>query len=92
LWAIDTNGSWMYPAVQFDLVDRGGMLKPVRGLDQVLPSPPIDLHPTAVAGFLLTPQQELDIDGRPRAVRDWLNSGGAVELVLRLIEIGDWTR
>ena len=93
LWAIDDNGSWVYPVVQFDLVDVDGrsVLKPVRGLDQVLPALPTDLHPTAVAGFLLTPQQELAIDGQPRTVRDWLNSGGAVEPVLRLIEIGEWT-
>jgi len=94
LWAIDDNGSWVYPVVQFDLMDvdgRRSALKTVRGLDQVLPALPTDLHPTAVAGFLLTPQHELAIDGEPRTVRDWLNSGGAVEPVLRLIEMGEWT-
>lgn len=92
LWAIDGNGAWVYPVVQFDLVKVEGrdVLKPVRGLDQVLPVLPTDLHPTAVAGFLLSPQQELAIDGQPCAVRDWLSSGGAVEPVLRLIEMGEW--
>lgn len=92
LWAIDDNGAWVYPVVQFDVVKVEGrdVLKQVRGLDQVLPALPTDLHPTAVAGFLLTPQQELAIDGQPRAVRDWLSSGGAVEPVLRLVEMGEW--
>ena len=92
LWAIDDNDSWVYPVVQFELVEVDGRnaLKQVRGLDQVLPALPADLHPAAVAGFLLTPQHELSLDGRPRAVRDWLNSGGSVDPVLRLIEIGEW--
>lgn len=92
LWAIEDNGAWVFPVVQFDKVTVGGrdVLKPVRGLDQVLPALPTDLHPTAVAGFLLTPQEDLTIDGRPRAVRDWLSSGGAVEPVLQLVEIGSW--
>jgi hypothetical protein len=93
LWAIDDNDSWVYPAAQFELVEVEGRnaLKQVCGLDQVLPALPVDLHPTIVAGFLLTPQHELSLDGRPRAVRDWLNSGGALAPVLRLIEIGEWS-
>lgn len=92
LWAIDDNGAWVYPVFQFDLMEVEGreVLKQVRGLDQVLPALPIDLHPTAVAGFLLTPQEELAIEGRPRTVREWLSSGGAIEPVLRLIEMGEW--
>ena len=72
-------------------LDGRNALKQVRGLDQVLPTLPANLHPTAVSAFLLTPQHELSLDGRPRAVRDWLNSGGAVDPVLRLIEIGEWS-
>ena len=92
LWAVDVNRAWVYPAVQFDLDTANGRrtLKQVRGLEQVLPALPADLHPTAVAGFLLTPQQELRIDNRPFAVRDWLHSGGSVDPVLRLIEIEEW--
>ncbi|MDD4866075.1 MAG: DNA-binding protein [Mycobacterium sp.] len=94
LWAIDDNGAWVYPAVQFDreVTKDQSRLKQVRGLDQVLAALPSDLHPTAVAGFLLTPQPELSLDNRPRAVRDWLRSGGSVEPVLGLIEIGEWAR
>lgn len=92
LWAVDVNRAWVYPAVQFDLdtVNSRHALKQVRGLEQVLPALPTDLHPTAVAGFLLTPQQELRIDNRPCAVRDWLHSGSTVDAVLRLIEIEEW--
>lgn len=95
LWAIDDGGSWVYPVVQFELVDNGRdapqSLKHVRGLDRVLPHLLTkDLHPTAVAGFLLTPQDELRIGGQPTPVREWLLHGEPVEPVLNLIAIGDW--
>jgi len=95
LWAIDDGGSWVYPAVQFELVDNGRgaprSLKHVRGLDRVLPRLLTKgLHPTAVAGFLLTPQHELLIDGQPKSVREWLLHGEPKEPVLNLIDIGDW--
>jgi len=92
LWAVDVNQAWVYPAVQFDLdtVDGRRTFKEVRGLAQVLPALPTDLHPAAVAGFLLTPQQELCIDNRSCAVLDWLHSGGSVDPVLQLIEIEEW--
>lgn len=95
LWAIDDGGSWVYPAVQFELVDNGRgaplTLKHVRGLDRILPHLlPKGLHPTAIAGFLLTPQHELLIDGQPKSVREWLLHGEPEEPVLNLIDIGDW--
>lgn len=92
LWAVDLNQEWVYPAEQFTLETVHGRrtLKQVRGLEQVLPALPTDLHPTAVAGFLQTPQQELRIDNRPCSVRDWLRSGGSVDPVLRLIQIEEW--
>lgn len=95
LWAIDDGGTWVYPAVQFDVVDTGHegqrKLKHVRGLNQVLPHLLTrGLHPTAVAGFLLTPQPELRIDGHPESVREWLLHGEPVQPVLNLIDIGEW--
>lgn len=94
LWAIDDDGSWVFPAIQFECVDNGRgdvSLRTVRGLDRVLPQLLLkDLHPTAVAGFLLTPQHELPIAGQPASVRDWLLHGGAVEPVHVLLELGDW--
>jgi hypothetical protein len=94
LWAIDDGGTWVYPSIQFELVDNGRgerSLKHVRGLDRVLPHLLTkDLHPTAIAGFLLTPQPELRIDGHPKSVKEWLLHGEPEEPVLNLIDIGDW--
>ncbi len=95
LWAIDDDGTWVYPAIQFETIsggrDRVDKLKHVRGLDQVLPALLAqDLHPTAVAGLLMTPQSELRIDGQPKTVKQWLLHGESVEPVLDLIELADW--
>jgi len=95
LWAIDDGGTWVYPNLQFELVDaaRGqtAALNQVRGLDQVLPHLlRLNLHPMAVARFLLTPQPELRIDGQPSSVRTWLLHGESVQPVVDLIEIGEW--
>lgn len=94
LWAIDDGGKWVFPSVQFDITDEKAgafSLKLVRGLDRVLQQLLArDLHPTSVAGFLLTPQPELQIDGRQLSVKQWLSHGESPEQVLRLIEIGDW--
>ncbi len=94
LWAIDDAGKWVYPSLQFELVDNRRnqtTLKQVRGLDQVLPDLLAqNLHPTAVAGFLTTPQPELRINGQPHSVKDWLRHGGSVQPVLDLIDIGQW--
>jgi len=95
LWAIDDDGTWVYPAVQFEVIDAGRdkplKLKLVRGLDQVLPHLLTKgLHPTAIAGFLMTPQLELRIANQPTTVREWLLAGGSVEPVLQFLEIGEW--
>jgi hypothetical protein len=91
LWAVDDGGRWMYPAVQFEERVRGKpRLKLVRGLEHVLPVLPADLHPSAVAAFLLEPQPELAIRGRDNSVRDWLLSGGNVEPVLALADVEEW--
>jgi hypothetical protein len=91
LWAIDDGGTWVYPAVQFEVADDGRgttTLKQVRGLDQVLPHLLTrDLHPAAIAGFLLAPQVELPIAGQPQSVRDWLLHGEPVQPVLDLIDV-----
>ena len=95
LWAINDGGTWVYPAIQFEIIGRDHhrtlKLKQVRGLDEVLPTLLAgELHPTAVAGFLMTPQSDLRIDGQPKSVREWLLHGESVEPVLELIEIGEW--
>lgn len=94
LWAIDDGGTWRFPAIQFEVVDSGRehtALKQIRGLDQVLPQLLAhDLHPTAVAGFLLAPQSELRINGQPQSVNNWLRHGGSTKPVLDLVELGQW--
>lgn len=91
LWAIEDNGAWVFPALQFErdkATDRPR--KQIRGLDKVFAGLPADLHPVAVAGFLRTPQADLQINGRPETPLRWLSSGGDVEAVLRAVEAADW--
>jgi hypothetical protein len=94
LWAIDDRGAWLFPALQFELVDNGDdqtTLKQIRGLDELLPRLLAeDLHPTAVAGFLLAPQSELRVSGQPQSVKDWLRHGGSTQPVFDLIDLGQW--
>ena len=92
LWAIETDGSWTYPAAQFIEVRVGGSssLSLVPHLDRVLPALPADLQPAAVASFLLAPRDLLVVSGRDTAVLDWLSRGGPVEPVLQLVEMGRW--
>jgi hypothetical protein len=92
LWAIDDNGTWVYPTIQFEPnLKTGKPDKQIRGLEQVFQALlPTGRHPTAVAGLLRSPQTELEVDGRPLSVLEWLRSGGPVDPVLQLIEIADW--
>lgn len=91
LWAIERDGTWVYPVIQFELNPKTGKPdKQIRGLEQVLRALPTGMHPTAVAGLLRTPQTDLSIDGQPRSIVEWLRSGGPVAPALQLIEIADW--
>lgn len=91
LWAINDGRAWVFPALQFDHTD-GAQFRQVRGLDQVLPQLLTrGLHPTAIAGFLESPQPQLPIDGQPRSVCEWLLHGESVEAVLGLLELADWS-
>jgi hypothetical protein len=91
LWAIESDGNWVYPTIQFEVnLKTGKPDKQIRGLEQVFAALPLGLHPAAVAGLLRTPQTELQVDGQPRSIVEWLRSGGPVDPVLHLIEIGDW--
>ncbi|WP_156623848.1 hypothetical protein [Mycobacterium sp. 852002-40037_SCH5390672] len=56
LWAINDNGGWVFPALQFETDPQTGLPhKQIRGLDRVFAALAPNLHPVAVAGFLRTP-------------------------------------
>lgn len=91
LWAINDNGAWVFPALQFETDPQTGLPhKQIRGLDKVFAALAPNLHPVAVAGFLRTPHPDLALQGRPVHPLEWLQSGGDVDPVLRLVEAADW--
>jgi hypothetical protein len=91
LWAIESDGNWAYPAIQFEVnLKTGKPDRQIRGLERAFQELPAGRHPTAVAGLLRTPQTELEVDGRDLSILEWLRSGGPIEPVLELIEIADW--
>ncbi|MDQ0382224.1 DNA-binding protein [Amycolatopsis thermophila] len=64
------QGGWRLPAWQF--ADRGAL----PGLDVVLAAVPGDQPALVVAAFMNTPQDDLEIGGRPATPRQWLLAGG----------------
>lgn len=95
VWAIDDDGTWVYPAVQFEVVHRSNpprhTLRVVRGLARVFPRLLTRrLHPIAVDNLLRTPHPDLTITGQRRSVRDWLLHGNPIEPVLALIDTDGW--
>jgi nuclear transport factor 2 (NTF2) superfamily protein len=91
LWAINDNGAWVFPALQFETDPQTGRpYKQIRGLDRVFAALAPNLHPVAVAGFLRTPHPDLALHGGPAHPLEWLQSGGHVDPVLRLVEAADW--
>lgn len=78
LLGVDTASGWKLPVFQF--TDEGQ----VRGLDQVLPALPNDVHPLVVHHFLTRPNTELLVSGVPVPPREWLLSGGDVDRVVTL--------
>jgi hypothetical protein len=82
LYSYLANGLAVFPAWQFNA--EGTAVVP--SLGDVLFALPSDLHPQSVAGFFLTPQPDLVLDGRPASVKAWLEAGGSMDLVLALAE------
>lgn len=80
LLGVDSTGGWKLPAFQFT---EDGEL---RGLDQVLPALPDDVHPLVVRYFLTTPSTELPVNDQTMSPRAWLLSGGDVARVVALAE------
>lgn len=82
LYSYLTNGRLLFPAWQF--TNQGHRALP--GLARVLSSLPGDLHPQAVAGFFLTPQPDLVINGETVSVAAWLEDGGSAEPILAIAD------
>ncbi|WHP61124.1 hypothetical protein QMY03_09560 [Arthrobacter sp. KFRI-F3372] len=82
LYSYLANGRLLFPAWQF--TKQGHRALP--GLDRVLSSLPGDLHPQAVAGFFLSPQPDLVINGEEVSVAAWLEDGGSAEPVLTIAD------
>ncbi len=87
LWALrDVRNRWVLPGLQFD------RNRVVPGWPVVARAIPAHAHPLEVLGLLETPQPELEVDGEPSRIRDWLLSGGdpapAAEIAASLAEIG----
>jgi len=91
LWAIESDGSWVYRAIQFEVnLKTGKPDKQIRGLGQVFQALPGGAASDSGRWAAAHPQTELQVDGRPRSVVEWLRSGGPVDPVLEVIEIADW--
>lgn len=90
LWAIADGATWLFPVLQFERDANGGPTRQIRGLGEVFPALPDDLHPVAIAGFLHTPQPDLEVNGRPVAPLEWLRSGGDVAAVLTAAQALEW--
>ena len=80
LYAYLVNGRLVFPDWQF--TRTGNRVLP--GLERILDVLPDDLHPQTVAGFFLTPQPDLVLNGEATAVAVWLEERGSVEPALAL--------
>jgi hypothetical protein len=74
------DGMTVFPAWQFNA--EGTAVIP--SLGDVLHALPADLHPQSVAGFFLTPQPDLVLNGSPVSAKAWLEAGGSRRIVISL--------
>ena len=79
LFGIAASGGWRLPRFQF--TEHSQLL---RGMDQVLPVLPEDVHPVVVASFLARPHPDLVLNGEATSPAQWLEGGGRVETVVAL--------
>ncbi|CAM3260812.1 hypothetical protein PSET11_01717 [Arthrobacter ulcerisalmonis] len=80
LYSYLVNGKLAFPDWQF--INAGKLALPA--LEDVLAALPSDLHPQSVAGFFLTPQPDLVLNGEPVSAKAWLAEGGNKDLVVSL--------
>ncbi len=81
LYGLKTADGWRLPRFQF------GANGPLPGLERVLPRLDKELHPLSVTRWMLSPEPDLEIDGRPSSPRDWLLSGGDPAVVAEIASI-----
>ncbi|RRO17615.1 DNA-binding protein [Saccharopolyspora rhizosphaerae] len=72
------RGGWRLPAWQFSDADA------LPGLEVVLAWMPVDQPALVLANFMTTPQEDLEIHGRPVSPREWLLAGGDPQRVAEL--------
>lgn len=91
LWAINDGRAWVFPVMQFEVNPNTGHHRQIRGLDRVLANLPADLHPVVVADFLGSPHADLTFADRSLSPVEWLRTGGDIGVMLRLVEVVDWS-
>ncbi|MDR7300379.1 DNA-binding protein [Haloactinomyces albus] len=69
------RGGWRLPAWQFTEHDV------LPGLETILAAMPDDQPALVLANFMTTPQEDLEISGRPVTPREWLMAGGSAQRV-----------
>ena len=77
LYGFHINNRWKIPEFQF----AGDALVPNIGRVNVALDP--DLHPVAVYQWYITPDADLEMDGRTLSPLDWLKAGYPLESVLQ---------
>ena len=80
LWAINVDGQWLFPVMQFDANPDAATRRRVRGLAKVFRALPDNLHPLAVASFSESAYPELTHDDQPLSRLDWLRTAAASPL------------
>lgn len=80
LYAYRRDGDLLFPEWQFTAL--GDTVIPY--LHAVLDALPADAHPGAVAGFFLTVQPDLVLNGRAVSAKQWLEDGGPPEPVIEM--------
>lgn len=82
LYSYTADGIAVFPAWQFT-DERDATIPSLWAVLQALPD---NLHPQAVAGFFLTPQPDLVLNGSPVSAKVWLEAGGDPGIIIALAE------
>lgn len=80
LYAYRRDGDLLFPEWQF--TTSGDTVIP--HFHSILAALPEDAHPDTIAGFFLTEQPDLVLDGQPVSARVWLEAGGPPDIVMEM--------